>query len=84
MLAKLQPFLHKDYMGMPVYCWLVLFGIGLLNDVVQRHPGLRAMSLFQLLPNLLKLTPLGRMPLIGAALERLDTPEPPKVEPPAP
>ena len=63
---------------------LILLAIGLLNDLVQRYPGLRANSLFQLLPNLLKASPLGRMPLVGKALEALDTPEPPKPKPPAP
>lgn len=72
-------FMSKEVWGMPVYFWLVLTVVGFVNDLVQRNPKIRAMSLFQIPMNILKSSPLGRMPLIGAALEKLDTPEPTKV-----
>lgn len=71
--------MNRVLWGMPVYFWLVLAAVGLANDLVQRYPKIRAMSLFQIPMNMLKASPLGRMPFIGAALEKLDTPEPAKI-----
>jgi hypothetical protein len=93
-LAALSWYLHPKWHNefgawtytMPVYCWLVLGWVGVLNDLAQRSESVRAMSLWQMVPNFLKdKTPFGKLPVFRQLLELLDTPgAEPKKEPATP
>lgn len=73
--------LHKLLPLLEQHPWLLLVAAGLFNEVVQRYPKIRANSLFQLLPNILMASPLGKVPGLKVVLDMLDTP---KVEVPMP
>lgn len=70
----LSTLMHQQYIGMPLWAWLLL-SMPAVNEAINRSKWTRAQSLWQGAWLIVRISPFGKIPIVGEVIAKMALPK---------